>query len=30
MSIQQKIMVFKNAFGKKLPTFYVDFVIQKK
>ena len=28
MTIQQKIIDFEDAFGKKLPTFYVDFIIQ--
>ncbi len=30
MSIQQKISDIDNAIGKKLPQFYVDFILQEK
>jgi hypothetical protein len=29
MSIQQKISDFENAFGQKLPQFYVDFIVKE-
>ena len=29
MTIKQKITDFENAFGKKIPLFYVDFIVQE-